>query len=45
MLGKLFIGSKDEMKRLALNALRSIQKRKALVISFFQLKDIKYAAT
>jgi len=43
-LGKLFIGSKDEMKRLALNALRSIQKRKSLICSFFQLKETKYAS-
>ncbi len=33
------------MKRLALNVLRSIQKRKSLVCSFFQLKETKYAIT
>jgi len=42
-LGKIFIGSKDEMKRLALNVLRSIQKRKSLIRSFFLLEDTNYA--
>lgn len=45
MLGQKFIESKDDMKRLAINILRSIQKKKSLVRSFFQLDSTRYAAT
>jgi len=43
-LGQKFIETKDEMKRMAINVLRSIQKRKALVRAFFQLDTTQYAA-
>ncbi len=43
-LGQKYIETKEEMKRLAINALRSIQMRKALVCSFFQLDTTQYAA-
>jgi transposase len=43
-LGQKFIETKDEMKRMAINALRSIQKRKQLVRAFFQLETTQYAA-
>lgn len=39
-----FVQSKDEMKRLALGALRRIQKLPALVKSFFRQSECQYAA-
>lgn len=41
-LGKLFIDSKETMKRCVLNVMRSIQKNVRLVRSFFELEDTKY---
>lgn len=41
-LGKLFIDSKETMKRCVLNIMRSIQKNVGLVRSFFQLEKTKY---
>ena len=41
-LGKLFIESKESMKRNVLNILRSIQKSVQLVQSFFQLDTTRY---
>lgn len=43
-LSKLFIDSKDAMRRNVLNILRSIQKRRDLIVSFFQMDSTKYAA-
>jgi transposase len=43
-LGKIFIDSKETMKKEVLNILRSIQKQTDLVRSFFQLKHTAYAA-
>jgi transposase len=43
-LGKLFIESAASMKRNVLNIMRSIQKQRSLIQSFFQLKDTSYAA-
>ena len=42
-LGKLFVKTRDEMKAALIGIMRSIQRRKSLVKSFFQLKDTKYA--
>lgn len=41
-LGQQFAASRDELKRLATNALRSIQKRIDLVKSFFRLPTTEY---
>jgi transposase len=43
-LGKLFIESREQMKRLAKATLLSIQRNLELVLSFFELKDTLYAA-
>jgi transposase len=43
-LGKLFIASKQQMKKEAKAILLSMQRRMGLVRSFFQLKDTLYAA-
>jgi transposase len=43
-LGKLFIESAASMKRNVLNIMRSLQKQRSLIQSFFQLKDTSYAA-
>lgn len=43
-LGKLFVESKEQMKQEVKNILLSIQHSVDLVLSFFQLKDTKYAA-
>lgn len=43
-LGKLFIQSKEQMKRLAKATLLSIQRDIEWVLSFFELKDTQYAA-
>ncbi len=43
-LGKLFIESKEGLKRMAKATLLSIQRNTKLVLSFFQLKDTQYAA-
>lgn len=43
-LGKLFIETKEDMRRFALNAMRSIQKRTSLVRSFFMMKETIYAS-
>lgn len=43
-LGRLFIASKKEMKRSVLGVMKSIQRSTALIQSFFQLPDTKYAA-
>lgn len=43
-LGRLFVISKKEMKRAVLNIMQSIQRSVALIQSFFQLHDTKYAA-
>lgn len=42
-LGKLFVTSKNEMKRAVLNIMRAIQRSSDLIQSFFQLPDTKYA--
>jgi len=41
-LGKLFIDSKETMKRNVLNIMRSIQKNVRLIRSFFELENTKY---
>jgi transposase len=43
-LGKLFLESKEQMRRQVKNILLSIQRSVDLVLSFFQLKDTQYAA-
>lgn len=43
-LGQKFIATKDDMKRMAIQVLHSIQKRRSLICSFFQLDTTKYAA-
>lgn len=43
-LGKLCVTSQPEMKAAVLGILRSIQRRIQLVLSFFQLKDTRYAS-
>lgn len=43
-MGKLFIESKEQMKRLTKATLLSIQRNMELVLSFFALKDTRYAA-
>ncbi|HUF62502.1 MAG TPA: IS630 family transposase [Verrucomicrobiales bacterium] len=43
-LGKLFVVTKDEMKKALLSIMRSIQRTRSLIYSFFMLKDTKYAA-
>jgi transposase len=43
-LGKLFIESKQQMKKEAKAILLSMQRSVNLVLSFFQLKDTQYAA-
>ena len=43
-LGKLFILTKEEMKSALLSIMRSIQRTKSLVRSFFRLRDTKYAS-
>lgn len=42
-LAKLFIDSAESMKQNVLNIMRSIQKQRWLIQSFFQLKDTSYA--
>ena len=42
-LGKPFFATKEEMKRLVLNIMRSIQKSKSLVCWFFKLESTRYA--
>ena len=41
-LGKIAIFSKEEMKSGVLSIMRSMQKKKDLIQSFFRLKDTKY---
>ena len=41
-LSKLPIASKDAMKNALIRILRSIQKNKSLVKSFFRMKDTRY---
>lgn len=43
-LAKLFIDSAESMKQSVLNIMRSIQKQRRLIQSFFQLKDTSYAS-
>jgi len=43
IIGQKFIKTKDHMKRVAMNTMLSLQKRPALISSFFQLKDTKYS--
>jgi transposase len=43
-VSRKLVQSKDEMKRLALSALRRIQKLPNLVRSFFQQPECQYAA-
>ncbi|HUF61189.1 MAG TPA: transposase, partial [Verrucomicrobiales bacterium] len=43
-LGKLFVVTKDEMKEALLSIMRSIQRTRSLICSFFMIKDTKYAA-
>lgn len=43
-LAKLFIDSAESMKQSVLNIMRSIQKQRRLIRSFFQLKDTSYAS-
>ncbi|KWK65523.1 hypothetical protein BGV53_29555 [Burkholderia ubonensis] len=43
-VSKRLVQTKDEMKRLAINALRRIQKLSALVKSFFRQPECQYAA-
>jgi transposase len=43
-LGKLFLASKEQMKREVRATLLAIQRSVELVLSFFQLKDTQYAA-
>lgn len=43
-VSKRFVQDKDNMKRLALGALRRIQKIPSLVRSFFQQPECQYAA-
>lgn len=43
-LGQCFIESKQQMKKQAQAILLSIQRTTSLILSFFQLKDTKYAA-
>jgi transposase len=43
-VSKQFVQEKESMKKLALGALRSIQKLPALVASFFQQQECRYAA-
>jgi len=42
-VSKRFVQSQDDMKRLALGALRRIQKLPALVRSFFRQPECQYA--
>ncbi len=42
-LGKLFVVTKDEMKSALTSIMRSIQRTKSLVRSFFELEDTQYA--
>ena len=42
-LAKLFIESAQSMKQSVLNIMRSLQKQRRLIKSFFQLKDTSYA--
>lgn len=43
-LGKMFIQTKNDMNKCVLKIMRSIQKNKKLVKSFFQLEDTLYAS-
>ncbi len=43
-VSKKFVQDKEGMKKLALGALRRIQKLPALVASFFQQQECRYAA-
>jgi transposase len=43
-LGKRFVATKNEFKAALLSIMRSIQRSTALLLSFFQLPDTKYAA-
>ncbi len=44
-VSKQFVQDKDGMKKLALGALRRIQKLPAMVKSFFQQQECRYAAS
>lgn len=41
-LGKMYIETKKEMRRITINAIRSIQKRTSLIRSSFMLEQTKY---
>ena len=43
-VGRMFFRTKEELERLVFNTLRSIQKRKRLILSFFRLENTRYAA-
>ena len=43
-VGRICVENKAHMKKVVLKALRSLQKKKAKVITFFQLNGTKYAA-
>lgn len=43
-IAKLFIATKEEMRRATLNAMHSIQKRTSLIRSFFKMDDTIYAS-
>jgi len=43
-IAKLFIATKEEMRRATLNAMRSIQKRTSLIRTFFKMDDTIYAS-
>jgi transposase len=43
-IGKIFVETKEHLLKQVRNVLKSIQMSRDLVLSFFQLKDTKYAA-
>lgn len=43
-IGKIFVETKEHLLEQVRNALKSIQMSRDLILSFFQLKDTKYAA-
>ncbi len=43
-LARLFIENKENLKACVLNIMRSIQKTKKLIVSFFHLKETRYAS-
>lgn len=43
-LGKMFLENKDQMRQAIERTMKSIQRATDLVLSFFQLRDTKYAA-